>query len=205
MAQEGAAPQSSRSRGCDCWARRLDNPGDLEIPIGPTGELIGAAIRDEGNANPPVQRDDLGMWSLTDPQRATRIVLDTSEFYVRQLLVRAVAAGESVAIHSNRPDQWLPLAQTNVAVMQWGCTLDFVPSIVVDDQPGASPSAGLSSTVITLGRSETHRPVPDLRFVQTSIRPYGQLRQADHRPGDRGVPPRAGLDEVKEDRQYGLM
>ncbi|MDT5155322.1 MAG: hypothetical protein QOI01_7055, partial [Mycobacterium sp.] len=36
------------------------------------------------------------------------------------------------------------------------------------DQPTAPPSAGLSSTVITLGRGETRGPAPDLRSVQTS-------------------------------------
>jgi hypothetical protein len=130
--------------------------------------LVGAAIRDEGNANPPLQRDDPVMWGLTDPQRATRIVMDTSEFYVCRLLVRAVAVGESIAICSDQPARWLPLAQTNIAVVDRRRAPDFVPTIVVAHRPTAPPSAGLTSTVITLGRGETRGPAPDLRFVQTS-------------------------------------
>jgi hypothetical protein len=99
-------------------SRRLDDPSQLEIPIGPTGVLVGASIRDEGSANPPLQRDDLVMWALTGPQRATRIVMDISEFCVRQLLVRAVAVGESIAIYSDQPARWLPLAQANIAVVE---------------------------------------------------------------------------------------
>jgi hypothetical protein len=60
-------------------SRPLNDPSELRIPIGPTGVLVGAALRDAPDARPPQQRDDLVMWSLTDPQQATRIVMDTSE------------------------------------------------------------------------------------------------------------------------------
>lgn len=147
--------------------RPLGDPDALRIPIGPTGVLVGAALRDVPNAQPPQQRDDLVMWALTDPQQATRIVMDTSDFYVRQLLVRAVAVGESVAIYSDHPQRWTALTQPNIAVVDQRGTPEFVPTIVVNDRPTAPPSAGLSSTVITLG-SHTGGPAPDLRFVQTS-------------------------------------
>jgi hypothetical protein len=97
--------------------------------------LVGAAIRDEGNANPPLQREDLVMWGLTDPQLATRIVMDTSEFYVRQLLVRAMAVRDSIAIHSDQPARWLPLAQNNIAVVDRRRAPDCVPTIVVATSP----------------------------------------------------------------------
>jgi ESX secretion system protein EccE len=73
------------------------------IPIGSTGILVGAALRDDPRAVPGIQRDDMIMWALTDPQRATRVVMDTSDFYVRQLLVRAAAVGERLAIYSTSP------------------------------------------------------------------------------------------------------
>ena len=81
--------------------RELGDPGELVIPIGPTGILVGAALRDDPHAPIPIQRDDMIMWALTDPQRATRVVMDTSDFYVRQLLLRAAAVGERIAIYSN--------------------------------------------------------------------------------------------------------
>jgi hypothetical protein len=44
-----------------------------------------------------------------------------------------------------------------------------VPTVVVNDDPASSQSAGLAATVITTGRSEqAGGPAPDLRFVQTS-------------------------------------
>ena len=50
-------------------ARVLDAPQDLDIPIGPTGILVGAALRDDKSSSPEIQGDDLVMWALTDPQQ----------------------------------------------------------------------------------------------------------------------------------------
>jgi type VII secretion protein EccE len=147
--------------------RPLPDPAELAIPIGSTGILIGAAEQDNPRAKPPIQRDDLVMWSLTDPQRATRIVMDTSDFYIRQLLVRAAAVGERIAIYTSQPRRWEALSQPMIAVMDRGRAPDFVPTIIVNDRASTPPSAGLASTVITLGRAE-RGPAPDLRFVQTS-------------------------------------
>jgi len=149
-------------------ARPLGEPTDLQIPIGSTGILVGAALRDDSQSGLPVHRDDLVMWSLTDPQRATRIVMDTGEFYVRQLLIRAAAVGERIAIYSDQPGRWSSLSQPNIAVVQRGSPPQFVPSIIVNDRPTTPPSAGLSSTVITVGSGRHAGPKPDMYFEQTS-------------------------------------
>jgi type VII secretion protein EccE len=149
-------------------ARRLGDPSELKVPIGPTGILIGSALRDDRNADPEVHRDDLVMLSLTDPQRATRIVMDTSEYFVRQLLIRAAAVGERIAIYSSQPRHWVGLSQPNIAVVERARPLEFVPSIIVNDRPIMPPSAGLSSTVITLGRLDAGGQAPDIHFKQTS-------------------------------------
>ncbi|KPN47685.1 type VII secretion protein EccE [Mycobacterium intracellulare] len=141
---------------------------ELDIPIGPTGILVGAAAHDDKSASPSIQRDDLVMWALTDPQQATRIVMDTSEFYVRQLLIRAAAAGERIAIYSRDPSRWYSVSQPNIAVVEAGHPAEFVPTIIVNDRPQLVPSAGLSSTVITVGASPTDSGEPDIRFEQTS-------------------------------------
>jgi len=148
-------------------ARALDE-ADLQIPIGPTGILVGAALHDDKSVSPRVQRDDLVMWALTDPQQPTRIVMDTSDFYVRQLLIRAAAAGERIAIYSHDPSRWHSVSQPNVAVVEPGRPAEFVPTIIVNDRPHLAPSAGLSSTVITVGDSPADSAVPDIRFEQTS-------------------------------------
>ncbi len=87
---------------------------------------------------------------------------------MRQLLVRAAAAGERIAIYSNEPGRWGRLAQPNIAVVSGRQPAEFVPTIIVNDRLTTPPSAGLSSTVITLGSGDLSGPAPDLRFVQTS-------------------------------------
>lgn len=139
---------------------------DLAIPIGATGVLVGAAINDDPRARPAVQRDDLVMWPLTDPQRATRITMDTSAFYLRQLLIRAAACGERIVIYSREPARWYSLAQRHITVVEPGRRADFVPTIIVNDH--SQIAAGLSSTVITLGREHPDGARPDVLFHQTS-------------------------------------
>src|SRR6478735_3445338 len=63
-----AAP-TTRPTHFDIPARLLGDPGELQIAIGSTGILVGAALRDDRRADPEVHRDDLVMLSLTDPQR----------------------------------------------------------------------------------------------------------------------------------------
>jgi hypothetical protein len=149
-------------------ARVLQAPQDLAIAIGPTGILVGAALSDDKSGSPEIQLDDLVMWALTDPQQPTRIVMDTSEFYVRQLLIRAAAVGERIAIYSYDPSRWYSVSQPNIAVVERGRPAEFAPTIIVNDRPHVAPSAGLSSTVITLGHSGSDAAVPDIRFEQTS-------------------------------------
>ncbi|MDG4667952.1 type VII secretion protein EccE [Mycobacterium sp. 236(2023)] len=147
--------------------RPLGDPSQLTIPIGPTGILVGAAERDNKTSIPSIQRDDMIMLALTDPQRATRVVMNTSDFYVRQLLIRAAAVGERIAIYAADPRRWESLAQPNITVVARRQPLEFVPTIIVNDQARNAPPTGLSATVITLGRHD-RGPAPDLLFEQKS-------------------------------------
>lgn len=161
-----AAPTSQPA--LDLPARALSGPDELQLPVGPTGILVGAALHNDKSGWPPIQRDDLVMWTLTDPAQPTRIVMDTSDFYVRQLLIRAAAAGERVAIYSSEPHRWYSVSQTNIAVVEARRPAEFVPTVIVNDRATIAPQAGLSSTVITVGHSPTDAMVPDIQFEQTS-------------------------------------
>jgi type VII secretion protein EccE len=141
-------------------------PDDLEIAVGATGILVGAALRDDVSAVPEIQRDDLVMLALTDPQRSTRIAMDTSDFYVRQLLIRAAAAGERIAVYSRDPRRWYSVSQPNIAVVEPGRRVEFVPTIIVNDHAPVAPPVGLSATVITIG--PVTNAGPDLVFQQNS-------------------------------------
>ena len=146
--------------------RPLGDPAGLAIPIGPTGILVGTAVADDPALG--ALADDLVMLSLTDPQRATRITMNTSPFYVRQLLIRAAAVGERIAVYTNAPERWATLEQPAIAIVSRSRPPEFVPSIIVSDRPGSPPAAGLAATVITIGRGDLEGTAPDLRFVQTS-------------------------------------
>src|SRR5262249_35270958 len=149
-------------------ARRFDDADPIDIPIGATGILVGAALADDPDATPEIQADDLVMLSLTDADRATRISMDTSDFYVRQLLIRAAAAGERIAVSSHSPSPWESLTHPNSAVPEHRRPPVFVPTIAVNYRPTALSAAGLSATVISLGAAPDGGSAPDLRFVQTS-------------------------------------
>lgn len=149
-------------------ARALTTSTELRIPVGPTGILVGAALRDDRTASPAIQRDDLVMWPLTDPAQPTRIIMDTSDFYVRQLLIRAAAAGERIAIYSREPQRWYSASQTNIAVVEARRPAEFVPTMIINDRATIAPQAGLSSTVVTVGHSPADATVPDIRFQQIS-------------------------------------
>lgn len=137
-------------------ARPLD-AAPLELPVGSSGVLIGTT-----------QRGDLLLLSLTDPDQATRIALHTGMPYACQLLVRAAAVGERIAIYTDKPARWRQLEQPLIAVVDRRHPPEFVPSIIVSDRAGGPPPAGLASTVITIGDAERNAPTPDLSFTQVS-------------------------------------
>lgn len=136
-------------------ARPLDT-AQLEVPVGSSGVLVGTT-----------QRGDLLLLSLTDPDQATRIALHTGLPYACQLLVRAAAVGERIAIYTDKPGRWRQLEQPLIAVVDRRHPPEFVPSIIVSDRAGGPPPAGLASSVITIGDT-TDVPTADLSFTQIS-------------------------------------
>src|SRR5262249_41848566 len=128
----------------------------LEIPVGSSGVLVGTTLR-----------GDLLMMALTDPDQSTRITMRTSMSYTRQLMIRAAAVGERIAIYTDAPAQWATLEQPLIAIADRRHPPEFVPSIIVSDRSVGPPPAGLASTVISLGDAETD-VAPDISFLQTS-------------------------------------
>jgi hypothetical protein len=128
----------------------------LEVPVGSSGVLVGTT-----------QRGDLLLLSLTDPDQATRIALHTGMPYACQLLVRAAAVGERIAIYTDKPARWRQLEQPLIAVVDRRHPPEFVPSIIVSDRVGGPPPAGLASTVVTIGDTGD-APTPDMSFTQIS-------------------------------------
>jgi type VII secretion protein EccE len=144
-------------RSFDAMPARPLDASPLDIPVGSSGVLIGTT-----------QRGDLLLLSLTDPDQATRIALHTGIPYACQLLVRAAAVGERIAIYTDKPARWRQLEQPLIAVVDRRHPPEFVPSIIVSDRAGGPPPAGLASTVITIGDAESTAATPDLSFTQIS-------------------------------------
>lgn len=144
-------------RSFDAMPARPLDASPLELPVGSSGVLIGTT-----------QRGDLLLLSLTDPDQATRIALHTGMPYACQLLVRAAAVGERIAIYTDKAARWRQLEQPLIAVVDRRHPPEFVPSIIVSDRAGGPPPAGLASTVITIGEAERNAPTPDLSFTQIS-------------------------------------
>jgi Putative type VII ESX secretion system translocon, EccE len=153
-AAEHSAPLPRR------WNRLPARPletAPLDVPVGSSGVLVGTT-----------QRGDLLLLSLTDPDQATRISLRTGMPYACQLLVRAAAVGERIAIYTDKAARWRQLEQPLIAVVDRLHPPEFVPSIIVSDRTGGPPPAGLASTVITIGDTEDDAPTPDMSFTQIS-------------------------------------
>jgi hypothetical protein len=146
-------------RRFDALPARLLDAASLEVPVGSSGVLIGTT-----------QRGDLLLLSLTDPDQATRIALHTGMPYACQLLVRAAAVGERIAIYTDKPARWRQLEQPLIAVVDRRHPPEFVPSIIVSDRDSGPPPAGLASTVITIGVAEggAASATPDMSFTQIS-------------------------------------
>ncbi|GFG53338.1 type VII secretion protein EccE [Mycolicibacterium agri] len=153
-------PAATRSaplpRRFDAMPARPLDAAPLEVPVGSSGVLIGTT-----------QRGDLLLLSLTDPDQATRIALHTGMSYACQLLVRAAAVGERIAIYTDKPARWRQLEQPLIAVVDRRHPPEFVPSIIVSDRVGGPPPAGLASTVVTIGDTGD-APTPDMSFTQIS-------------------------------------
>jgi type VII secretion protein EccE len=155
-----AAPAAVRGaparREFDRIPTRPLQPAGLDIPVGSSGVLVGTTLR-----------GDLLLLALTDPGQSTRISMRASMAYTRQLLIRAAAVGERIAVYTDDPSRWTTLEQPLIAVVDRHHPPEFVPSIIVSDRATGPPPAGMASTVISIDDAEP-AAAPDISFAQTS-------------------------------------
>ena len=188
-----AARSAPLPRRFDAMPARPLDAAPLDLPVGSSGVLVGTT-----------QRGDLLLLSLTDPDQATRIALHTGMPYACQLLVRAAAIGERIAIYTDQPARWRQLEQPLIAVVDRRHPPEFVPSIIVSDRAGGPPPAGLASTVITIGDAERNAPTPDLSFTQISaVDGPDRHRCLHHRCADRHLQGRTALPRSRRPDRIG--
>ncbi|WP_308160116.1 type VII secretion protein EccE [Mycolicibacterium goodii] len=91
----------SSSRG-----QRLGDKSTLLLPVGPSGFIIGMS--------------DLGhpwLYPITDPLKFTRVAINASVEVVQRLILRAVAAGATGVVHTDRPEAWQPVTDERLALI----------------------------------------------------------------------------------------
>lgn len=81
--------------------RDIADLGDLQLPVGPGGQLIGSTP-----TNHPF------LLPLTEPDTLTRIYVDAELWVAQQLVLRALPSGATTRVTSSRPEQWWPMMRS---------------------------------------------------------------------------------------------
>lgn len=122
--------------------RRAALAAAVEVPIGPSGVLLGRIADGSRIALP-----------LVDPLDSGRIQLDVDDSIAKRLLVRAAAAGERITLHSNNSARWesvrmpnllvttspRPAAGTTISVQDGSVTPSPQPASVISVGTGGLP------------------------------------------------------------------
>lgn len=117
--------------------RRAALAGEVEVPIGPSGVLLGRIADGSRIALP-----------LVDPRDSGRLQLDADDSITKRLLIRAAAAGERITVHSTNPARWESLRMPNLLVTTSprpaaGTTISVQDgSVTPSPQPGSVISVG---------------------------------------------------------------
>ncbi|SLC86739.1 type VII secretion protein EccE [Mycobacteroides abscessus] len=140
--------------------------GDLFIPVGPSGILVGALREADGRSLPV-------LLPMFDPARSTRIrVLDTHMPLVWQYLLRMAAGDHPVSVYTDTPQRWAGLSDPLIEIHHSrNATPKLVPTIVVKDRADGWPQAS-APTILSLETDGSYpkRLTPDLKITQPDSR-----------------------------------
>lgn len=152
-------PLGNRSLRLQLSQRRLTD-GELRIPVGPTGPILGMTVTGLPFLMP-----------VTDALAASRMTIDADLDVVVPLLLRASAAGEVVLIHTSRPDVWLPLCDPDARISVAGAAAPHrEPTLIVVDGDSQEIAGGQRGhTVVFLSGSPSTKEDSDLVVTQNSF------------------------------------
>lgn len=144
----------------------LADVGDLFIPVGPSGILVGALREADGRSLPV-------LLPMFDPARSTRIrVLDTHMPLVWQYLLRMAAGDHPVSVYTDTPQRWAGLSDPLIEIHHSrNATPKLAPTIVVKDRADGWPQAS-APTILSLETDGSYpkRLTPDLKITQPDPR-----------------------------------
>lgn len=116
-------------------------PAALTVPIGPSGVLLGKTGTGERLLLP-----------LGDPAEQTRIHIAAEDAIAKRIIIRIVAAGDRVTVHSAHVDRWETIRMPNLAVIEHPRPVTGTTVSVVDGTVAPAPRPG---TVISVGPAGT--------------------------------------------------
>ncbi|SLI30156.1 type VII secretion protein EccE [Mycobacteroides abscessus subsp. abscessus] len=137
-------PLGSRSLRVQLSRRPLAG-GELEVPLGPSGFMVGT-LRTQGGY------PFLLPW--TDPLKGTRVSVQAELDVLEPWILRATAAGARVLVYTDRPQAWQPIARDFIELGQFGAKAKVTPTMVVLDlsagTENVNTAARAGQTVVTV-------------------------------------------------------
>ena len=140
-------------------------PSFLQIPVGPSGILLGK-----------VSGGDRLLLPLSDPAEPTRVHIAAEAAIVKRIVIRAAAAGERITVHTLDPDRWDSVRMPYVTVTDQPRPASGSTMSVTDGTVSPAPRP---ATVIEVGEPGTGRGLADITIVQT-----GSANLEVRTPGD---------------------
>jgi type VII secretion protein EccE len=133
--------------------RRGDAPVGLQIPVGPSGVLIGKA-----------GAGDRLMLPFSDPGEFSRVHIAAEDAIAKRLVVRTAGAGDRITVHTRDTQRWASVRMPDVAVTDRTRPAAGTTVSVID---GSLAPAPRPNTVISVGRpGEPHRGSADVVITQ---------------------------------------
>lgn len=128
--------------------------GAVDVPIGPSGVLVGRT-----------PAGDRLLMPLSDPGEQTRIQVAAADAIAKRIVIRAAAGGERITVHTTNLARWDSVRMPHIAVVEHPRPVSGTTVSVVD---GTVPPTPRPNTVISVvGPGDPVRVPADVVITQT--------------------------------------
>ncbi|SHS18061.1 type VII secretion protein EccE [Mycobacteroides abscessus subsp. abscessus] len=138
-------PTGERSMRVSAPTRAWTDSDTLDLPVGPTGPMLGASER----SHYPM------LCPLIDPVQPTLISVKDDPVVLVQLVLRAAASGLRVTVVTDRPQLWAPLHPMEIEIADQGAetTGQFIvwDQLSVEDADSVRPAVGRGQSLLAVG------------------------------------------------------
>ncbi|WP_441964635.1 type VII secretion protein EccE [Mycolicibacterium houstonense] len=154
-------PGSPRTLDLPC--AELSELDGFTMPVGSAGVLIGTVNYADGQRNPV-------LLPFTDPDRDTRVLMNTGVMFARQMLLRNAAVGHPISVYTDNPTRWAGLHELEPYIEIHQSPTDIpvlTPHILVKDRrDGSAPVT--APTIISMPSDSSYPKglAPDIGLTQ---------------------------------------